>query len=347
MRQGGSLANKGHDPVLVVDDTAFIRDMLDDCLQEHGFSSEQAGNIFEAILLLRSQAFSLIICDYEMPGGTGLELLEHVSTVYPSIPFILLTAHQEVELARRTIAEGGVDFLTKPFEPQQLIRVMEQAWARKERDRKQAENLTHEILTGTILALVEAVDAKDPHTAQHSQRVTALSLQLGQALGLSRERLSVLEFAAIVHDVGKIGIPEHILRKPGPLDPEEWDIVKGHPARGAEIVGRVGSLSEVASVIRHHHERLDGEGYPDGLAGRAIPEMSRIITLADVYEALTSARSYRPGLSDGQAREVMNSEMGGHFDPEFLQVFMGLSLESVAVEPSVSDHPSLFLRPRS
>jgi len=311
-------------PILVVDDDASLRRMLAAGLAQLGYGVEQAGSITEAASRLRGGRYSMLLCDFEMPGGTGLELLKFVSQVHPELPFVLLTGHDDTALARDAIANGAADFLTKPIDFRQVARVIEQNWVRVERDRERTAEAAESILTGTIRALVAAVDAKDPHTARHSERVSRIAVRLGEAMNLSPERLRTLEFAALLHDVGKIAVPEQILIKPGRLSAEEWEILKQHPVRSGEIVSEVGHLTEVATIVRHHHERVDGLGYPDGLTGDAIPEFSRIITLADAYEALTCNRAYRPALSPRQALEMIRANLAIQFDRRLGTLFLSL-----------------------
>lgn len=301
--------------ILVVDDDPGIRNLLRDGLALMGFSADLAETLSDARERLRTSRFSLVLCDFELPDGDGLAFLEHLRQVRRDLPFILLTGHDTTSLARDAIAAGAQDFLAKPFTLRELRRLMEQSWARLERDRLRTAELTREVLTGTIRALVAAVDAKDPHTASHSERVCRLALGVGEALRLPKDRLQVLEFSALLHDVGKIAVPESILLKPGPLTEEEWAVIRRHPVRSAEIVSRVGALAEVGTIVRHHHERPDGSGYPDGLEGDAIPPLSRIIALADAYEAMTSDRSYRRAHPPEHAREVIRAGLGLQFDP--------------------------------
>jgi putative two-component system response regulator len=311
-------------PILAVDDDPMLLRMIQGGLARYGFEVELAGSVAEARELLRQRPYSLVLSDYEMPGATGLDLLTHVSEAHPGLPFIMLTGHGETPLAREAITSGALDFCSKPFEIRQLARLIEQNGARVERDRQLTVQLTNEVLSGTLRALVAAVDAKDPHTAHHSERGTHLALRLGEALGLSPERLRVLEFAALLHDVGKIGVPDQILLKPGKLDAGEWAIMKQHPVHSARIVGQVAQLAEVATIVRHHHEWMDGTGYPDGLCGEAIPLFARIITLADAYEAMTSDRAYRPAFTSARAREIIRESLGTQFDPHLGAVFLSL-----------------------
>jgi cyclic di-GMP phosphodiesterase len=312
------------DPILVVDDDPSLREMIRVGLTYFGYPVRVAAGTAEARDLLRTEACSMVLCDYEMPGGSGLDLLAYVTRVYPHLPFVMLTGYHDTALACSTIAAGALDFLTKPLEFKHLARLIEQNRTRVERDRQRMAELTNELLIGTIRALVAAVDAKDPYTATHSERVTRLALRLGKALDLPPDRLKVLEFSALLHDVGKLGVPEAILSKPEPLDERERLLIRQHPARSADIVNQVGPLGEVASIVRHHHERMDGKGYPDRLRGEAIPLLARLVTLADVYEALTADRSYRRALKPAQAREIIRAGMGTHFDPQLGDVFLSL-----------------------
>ena len=310
--------------VLVVDDEAGVRSLIRFALTRSGFSVDTACTVSEARECLRTSPYDLVICDYDLPNESGMDLLLHINRVHPDIPFIMLTAHDNAVLARKAIASGALDYLTKPFDVQQLGRVIEQNLERFHTGRRRALKLTDEVLSGTIRALVAAVDAKDPYTASHTERVTRLSLTLGRALDLNSEDLRILEFSALLHDVGKIGVPGEILRKPGPLTDDEWAVIRQHPVGSAAIVSEVGQLSEVATIVRHHHERIDGSGYPDGLCSDAIPHLARVITVADAYEAMTSDRAYRPAYSASQARKAIQDNLGRQFDARMGQTFLSI-----------------------
>lgn len=311
--------------VLAVDDDPALRRLVQAGLGDLGYTVDLAGSVSEALTCLRSRPYSMVLSDYDMPGGNGLDLLAFVTEVYPDLPFIMLTGHDVIPLARSAISSGALDFLAKPFGIQQLARTIEQNRVRIQRERARTAELTSEILTGTIRALVAAVDAKDPHTACHSERVTRLALRLGEAVELPPQRLRVLEFATLLHDVGKIGIPDSILLKPGSLSEADWVLMKQHPVRSAQIVSQVSQLAEVANVVRHHHERIDGKGYPDGLVGEAIPRLSRLIAVADAYEAMTADRAYRRAFTADQAREILRQNLGTQFDPHLGEVFLSLA----------------------
>jgi putative nucleotidyltransferase with HDIG domain len=257
-----------------------------------------------------------------MPGLSGIELAEITARIHPDMPIVLLTGHTDVELAKASLQRGASDFVTKPVNIHELPIVIERNLTRHRLLVTRLKEHQAQVLFEALKALASAVDAKDPYTARHSMRVTRLSLILADALGLSADEKYVLELSAWMHDVGKIGVPDHILIKGSPLSQGEFEIMKAHVAKGAEIVGQIEELTRVADVIRHHHERLDGQGYPDGLRGEAIPLLSRIILIADCFEAMTSDRSYRPSGGRPRAFEELRRHAGTQFDPELVEVFI-------------------------
>jgi putative two-component system response regulator len=328
-------------PVLVVDDDPAVRRVLEVALRQLDYQVRTAEGVAAAREFLRSHACSTILCDYDMPGASGLDLLAHVTEVHPQIPFLLITGHDRTGLACDAIANGAADFLTKPFNLAQLDRQIQQSFARTERDQERISRVTEGMLKQTLRALVAAVDAKDPFTARHSERVTTLALKLGAAAGLNDDLLRVLEFSALMHDVGKIAIPDRILLKAGPLTEEERVIMRTHPIRSAEIVGEIGELRRVAAIVRHHHEWLDGTGYPDGLAGEAISPLARLLTIVDVYEASTTDRSYRPAMPPAVARQLIRNRIGTQFDPDYAGLFLALpepEVRATCEDPDVSAH---------
>ena len=185
------------------------------------------------------------------------------------------------------------------------------------------------LLQGAVEMLLAAVDAKDSYTGEHSRRVTRIALRLGRAAGLSAPALRLLEFASLTHDVGKIGVPEATLRKPGGLTAEEWVEMRRHPVVSAEIVAHISDFREVAAVVRHHHERYDGGGYPDGLQAERIPYLARVIALADSFDAMTSKRTYGSPLTPAQAMEIIRENLGSQFDPLLGRLFLTLDAEAV------------------
>ncbi len=308
--------------LLVVDDMEAMRLALEDSLRFQGYDVVSAASGEEALEFLRSQRFDLLLTDQAMPGLSGIELAEATARIHPDVPIVLLTGSTDVELAKASLQRGASDFVTKPVNIRELPIVIERNLTRRKLEAERLKEREAQVLFEAIKALASAVDAKDPYTARHSMRVTRLSMLLADAMGLSSDEKYFLELSAWMHDVGKIGVPDHILTKPSRLTPEEFEIMKIHPVKGGEIVGQIEELTRVADVIRHHHERLDGRGYPDGLRGEAIPLLSRIIFIADTFEAMTTDRSYRRGLTREHAFAELSGNAGSQFDPELVELFV-------------------------
>jgi putative two-component system response regulator len=310
--------------VLVVDDMEAMRVALMKCLHMSGYQVVAAESGGEALELLRAQRFDLLLTDQTMPGLSGLELTEAVSRMHPDMPIVVLTGHTDVELAKDSIRRGASDFVTKPVNIRELPILVERNLTRRRLETARLHERGAQVLFDAIKALASAVDAKDPYTARHSLRVTRLALLLADAIRLSTEERYVLELSAWMHDVGKIGVPDSILTKPFPLTEDEFGVMKAHPVKGGEIVGEIEDLSMVADVIRHHHERMDGSGYPDGLRGEAIPLASRIILIADAFEALVADRRYRKSVGRDVAIRELQEHCGTQFDPELVRAFISM-----------------------
>jgi putative two-component system response regulator len=309
--------------VLVVDDMEAMRLALVKCLHMSRYEVIAASSGGEALDLLRTQHFDLLLTDQTMPGLSGLELTDAVSRMHPDMPIVVLTGHTDVELAKDSLQRGASDFVTKPVNIRELPILIERNLTRRRLEVARLRERGAQVLFEAIKALASAVDAKDPYTARHSRRVTRLSLLLADAIQLSSEERYLLELSAWMHDVGKIGVPDSILIKPAPLSPKEFAVMKEHPAKGAEIVGEIEEFGQVADVIRHHHERVDGRGYPDGLRGTAIPLASRIILIADSFEAMVADRSYRRSLGREAAIRELQEHSGTQFDQSLTQAFIG------------------------
>jgi putative two-component system response regulator len=308
--------------ILVVDDDPTVLGVLGEALSRSGYQIATARNAFDGLKLLKAKMFHMLIADISMPEMSGIELMEIASRIHPDMPIALITGFGDVDMAKSCLQEGASDFITKPVNIRELPIIVER---NLERRRLEAERLLEkgaQILLEAIRALAAAIDAKDSYTAGHSHRVTELSLLLGDSLDLAPEERYTLQLAAEMHDVGKIGIPERLLNKPSDLTEEEWAHVREHPIKGGEIVSHIHELEEVASIIRHHHERIDGLGYPDGLKGDAISKLARIIAIADAYDIMTTGRTYCPKRSEEEAIAEMLREKGRQFDPQMVEAFV-------------------------
>jgi putative nucleotidyltransferase with HDIG domain len=314
-----------------VDDAENIRLALHDCLNLLGYQVVTAASGDEALELLRSQRMDLVLTDQGMPGLSGLDLTRAVTLMHPHLPVVLLTGLTDVELAKTSLHLGASDFITKPVNIRELPIVIERNLLRRKLEVARVKEREAAVLLEAIKALASAVDAKDPYTARHSMRVSRLAFALADAVGLPADERYVLELAAWMHDVGKIGVPDRILTKPASLVASEMEIIKLHPTKGGEIVGQIAELALVADAIRHHHERMDGGGYPDGLRGEAIPLTSRIIHVADAFEAMTSDRSYRQSLPRPRALGELRRYSGTQFDRDLVSRFV----EVVEAQPTL------------
>lgn len=301
--------------IMVVDDDMMVLQVLAAGLRQSGYTVTANTNPVECLRKLHESPCDLLISDAYMPEMDGLTLTETVSGIFPELPIVLLTGFGTVDLMREGLQRGASDFITKPFRVRDIPIVIERNLERKRLEMERLSNHSGKILFQAITALLTAVDAKEHYTAQHSRRVASISLQIGTALNLAEQEMRVLELGAWMHDVGKIGTPDAILRKPGRLTDEEWEIMRDHAAKGGEIIAHIEDLRYLSSIIRHHHERVDGKGYPDGLKGDAIPSLCRIITAADAFETMTADRAYRLRLPLEVAQGELRDKRGIQFDP--------------------------------
>jgi putative two-component system response regulator len=308
--------------ILVVDDELQVREALADTLSKSGYRISTAANGLDALSLLKEKKFHLLMADISMPKMSGIELLEIASRIHPDMPIVMITGFGDVQMAKDCLQKGASDFIAKPVNIRELPIIVER---NLERQRLEAQRLMErgsQILFEAIRALAAAIDAKDPYTAGHSGRVTELSLLLADTLDFPSDERYALQLAAQMHDVGKIGTPEGVLNKPSGLTEDEWAHMRAHTIKGAEIVGQIEELEGVASVIRHHHERIDGLGYPDGLKGEAIPKLARIIAIADAYDIMTTGRTYCPKRSEEEVIGELLREKGSQFDAEMVEAFV-------------------------
>lgn len=278
----------------------------------------------------KGNEISLIVSDQKMPFMEGTELFKRIADKYPNIVKILLTGHSNVDILVDAINECHLfQYILKPFEPEQLCMIVENGIKKYELSTSKTQILQDlsELFYKTIKSIAQALDAKDKYTHGHSMRVTLYSLALAKVLNLDDSILEEIEITGLLHDIGKIAIPEKILLKPGKLTDEEYEIIKTHPELGEKLVEGIEKLSIISSWLKSHHERYDGHGYPEGLIGEAIPISSRIIAIADTYDAMTSTRSYRSALTHKNAMEEIIRCSGTQFDPALAELFVGISTE--------------------
>ncbi|HJZ46935.1 MAG TPA: HD domain-containing phosphohydrolase [Roseiflexaceae bacterium] len=306
--------------ILVVDDEPSIVDVLTRFLSREGYSVVTASNGREALERVRQEPPDLILLDVTMPELDGFAVCQRIKEDERTalIPITMLTGLDDREHRTRGIEAGADDFLTKPFE-QSILRARIRSQLRLKRLTDQLEHTEN-----VIFMLAQAVEAKDAYTEGHLRRLRAYGERLAQACGLSPTEVAAVRYGGILHDIGKIGVDEAIIRKPGPLTSEEAALMRRHPEIGAQIISQMRFARDVAPIISAHHEYWDGSGYPHGLRGEAIPIGARIITIVDAYDAMMTDRPYRAALGEDEALRRLRSARGTQFDPELLDIFIGL-----------------------
>ena len=343
-----TIAGDVADQLLVVDDDEQVRRLLGRMLAEAGYRFAEAPDARNARALLADEGFTLMLCDLQMPGESGLELLEHVVASHPDTAVVMVTGLDDRELAEAALELGAYGYIVKPFKRSEvLINVVNairrrdlQRAARLDQERleRMVEERTADLRSAlhslesttedlrrsreeTIRRLSWAVEYRDEDTGGHIERMSEYCSLLGNRLGLDEDALRI---ASPMHDAGKIAVPDSILRKPGKLTAEERTVMEGHAEVGYRLLAGSGSelLELAATIALTHHEKFDGTGYPRGLAGVAIPVEGRIAAVADVFDALTSDRVYRPAFPIPVALEMMRSERERHFDPMVLDIFL-------------------------
>jgi cyclic di-GMP phosphodiesterase len=313
-----SSASKAVATILVVDGEDINRRLLRAMLRTGPYRILEARRSSEAVRIIAEEELDLIIIDLVMPEISGADLCRMVKSERRTqlIPILMLTNVGGSQNEIDGIAAGADEFLTKPLHPE-VVRTRIRAMLRN----KAAIDSLEEAET-ILFALAQAVEARDSYTGGHCKRLADYSVALGQALGLSEEELVALHRGGYLHDIGKVAVPDAIMFKPGPLDEEEWVIMRAHTTSGEEICKPMRTLAPVLPIIRSHHERWDGTGYPDGLAGEDIPLLARILQTVDVYDALTTARSYKKAHSQEEAFRIMEEESArGWRDAELLALF--------------------------
>jgi putative two-component system response regulator len=310
----------GRPVVLVVDDVAANRDLIDGLLEGRGYDVRQARDGAEALAIVRASQPDIVLLDIDMPVMDGISVCRAIKDDPATrlVPVVLITAASDRETRIRGIEAGADDFLTKPFDGTELLvrtRVLL-------RDR--ALNKRLDATETVLLAVGRAVEARDRYTIDHAERVGRYARELGRLIGLSDEDADWVYMGGVLHDVGKIAIRDSILLKPSALDDAEWGLMRTHPVEGERICQPLKSTIPVLPTIRHHHERFDGTGYPDGLAGEAIPLSARLVAIADSWDAMTSNRIYRASLGEVEARRRLVGGAGSQWDGALVHQYLAL-----------------------
>jgi len=329
-------AHPGIVTVLVVDDEEPIRNALRKFLKQQQFEVFTAGSADEALQQLRLHKVALMLSDIRMPGTSGVDLVPQAIEIEPELAILMLTAVNDATSAALCMQRGAMDYLTKPIELADLGRAVHRAlkrremllenrqlnqWLKEEVTTRTAElqrerNRLERVSTATLEALVNALEAKDPYLRGHSARVADLSANIATEMSLSEEDVDRIRMAGRLHDLGKIGTRDAVVNKEGPLTADEFEHVKQHVIIGAQILAPLVHLGDIVAMVKSHHERFDGTGYPDGLRGEEIPLGGRVIAAAEVYDALTTSRPYQEKMTPEQAVERMADLSGTVLDPK-------------------------------
>ena len=332
--------------ILIADDEEEIRNVLCELLAED-YDCQLVASAEEALVCLRARRFDVVVSDIQMDGMSGLEMIPHVAKLAPDATVVMVSGAQTLESAIEALRAGAFDYVTKPFDLRHVEAAVARALehTRLRESKRRYENYLEELVTErtaeldrtlesledsyrmTLKALAAALETRDRETHGHSERVVSFSLRLGRALNLRGDELRSLEFGALLHDIGKIGVPDAILHKPAQLCEEEWVNMRRHPLHGQQILRGISFLEGAARVVGQHHEKWDGTGYPRGLRGEEIDLNARIFAVADAFDAIISDRVYRAGRSYEEAAEEMDKWAGKQFDPQVVRAFHSVPRE--------------------
>ncbi|HUR93959.1 MAG TPA: HD domain-containing phosphohydrolase [Gemmatimonadales bacterium] len=333
---------------LVVDDDAQVRHSLARVIEAHGLATIEAASGAEALAILERQGeIPLVISDIHMPEMDGVSFLREALQRHPDTAIVMLTGVAEVTTAVECLKLGALDYIAKPVLIEEVRARVDKALEKRDlvlQNRFYQQNLESRVkeldrrnkqsLINGVQMLVHALEAKDAYTSGHSSRVSRYATKTAVQLGYTGERLEQVRLGGELHDIGKIGTREDILNKPGPLTPDEFEHIKAHAALGERILAP--SLAEsptVLRIVRSHHERVDGGGFPDGLAGPAIPLEARIVAVVDAFDAMTTNRAYRPSRTPTDALDELRQCAGTHFDPDVVNAF-GRAFPDVTLLPT-------------
>ena len=352
--------------VLIVDDEPAICEILGQLMAREGYSVLTRSDPSEALDVIDEDEPTILLTDVRMPGMNGLELLERVRETHPNVGVLLITAVDDRETAITALKKGAYGYITKPFSFDEVAVQVAGAIQRRSLEihaRAHSEELEEQVsdrtrrlrrtmrelevsnralsrsYEDTIMRLAAAAEYRDEESGQHIRRMSKYCKRIAEELQLDAEFTRLIELASPMHDIGKIGVPDRILRKPGKLTPEEFETMKTHCVIGAMILegSDVPLLQMAARVARNHHERFDGSGYPSGLAGEAIPLEGRIVAVADVFDALTTERVYKPAYAEDVTLSMMQAQRGVHFAPRVLDAFLGIQGEILRIRSTFKE----------
>jgi putative nucleotidyltransferase with HDIG domain len=346
---GGALTLPGEPNILIVDDEGSILTLISSILITNGYVSDRARSLREAYRGISEKVYDIVFLDLGLPDGSGFSLLERLIETSPDTLVIVITGFHDLEKAVKSMRSGAFDYITKPFSVtlfQDRLQSVIDAWKTRtfgEAYQRHLEKLVRErtaelsstvseiehIHDVTVRALGAALDLRDPETEDHCTRVSENSVLLGQRIGIQGEELKKLKWGSYLHDIGKIGIPENLLLKKGPLNEEEMAVVKKHSYLGFSMIKNIYFLREASEVVLYHHEKFDGSGYPYGLAGHDIPLSARIFAVADAFDAMVSPRPYRAPVSFHDVFDELMRCSGSHFDPEVVGSFFKIPVSEL------------------
>ncbi|MGH7885110.1 MAG: HD domain-containing phosphohydrolase [Thermodesulfobacteriota bacterium] len=321
--------------ILVVDDEELIRNLFNKTFNLLGYQCDTVDNGFSCIEKIKTgEIFDLVLLDVQMPKINGIDTLKNLKLISPDLSIVMVSGSREGEHIKEALKEGAYDYVFKPFDVEELKNVIERAIERSKLIKQNKDyqmNLegkvveqTKELINlyaDTLEAMVLALDLREKETGFHSYRVTEYALTLARSMQLSDYELSTIAKGALLHDIGKIGVPDNILLKPQHLTQQEWIIMKKHPVLGFELLRKIEFLEDASKLVLHHHEHYNGEGYPSGISGKNIPLGARIFTIVDALDALTSNRVYRSSGTFEEARDIIIEQSGKQFDPEIIEHF--------------------------
>ncbi len=336
--------------ILVVDDDIRLSQVLAEGLTEMGFDCQVANEGTTALRLVRDYRPEAMVIDIRMPDVDGIEVLRRARICDPDIAAIMLTALDHRNLAVQAMKYGASDYLVKPVRLDQLCSSLQNGLEKRKSSqdsKKYQSNLESAVAEqakeldeahqASLMALVAALDIREGRAASHSHRITQYALAIADRMGATKRDLEAIRLGGPLHDVGKIGIPDAILLKPGSLTPAEMAEIRKHPRLGYQIVNNIKSLEIALPLVLYHHERWDGTGYPRGLKQEAIPLCARIIALADVYDALTMKRVYKSAIPHHIARGIITEGSGKHFDPRIVNYFLKVEPQFVQIKENFAE----------